>query len=92
MVYTVTCGKQSGECGQLGPQYVGCTARAGKVRFSEHVGSATQPSQANTTKPVGEHFRSAGHSHADMKFLPIEQVRKRDRFVLEARESFWIKN
>ena len=82
----------TGECGQLGPQYVGCTERLGKVRFSEHVGSATQPSQATTTKPVGEHFRLPGHSHADMVFLPIEQVRVKDRFVLEARESYWIKN
>ena len=92
VVYTVTCAKQTGECGQLGPQYVGCTGRVGKVRFSEHVGSATQPCQVDTTKPVGEHFRSAGHSHADMVFLPIEQVRVKDRFVLEARESYWIKN
>ena len=88
VVYTVTCGKQSGECGQLGPQYVGCTERVGKVRFSEHVGSATQPSQATTTKPVGEHFRLPGHSHANIVFLPIEQVRVKDKFVLEARESF----
>ena len=33
----------------------------------------------------------AGHSHNDMVFLPIEKVHSRDKFVLEARESFWIK-
>ena len=60
------------------------------MRFSEHVGSATQACQANTNKPIGVHFRSAGHSHADMELLPVEKVRSKDRFVLEARESFWI--
>ena len=74
-----------------GPQYVGVTEKSAKVRFSEHVGSATQPCQANTTKPVGVHFRLPGHSHSDMGFLPIEKVRNKDRFVMEARESYWIK-
>ena len=70
---------------------MGCTSRQGKVRFSEHVGSVTQPSQASTTKTVGVHFRSPGHSHSNMCFLPIEKVRCKNRFVLEAREAFWIK-
>ena len=92
VVYTVSCQKQSGECArQGGPQYVGCTTRPGKVRFGEHVGSVTQPSQVNTTKPVGAHFRLPGHSHSDMLFLPIEKVVTKDMFVLEAREAFWIR-
>ena len=92
VIYTVGCMKDTGECARLkGPQYVGCTSRAGKVRFSEHVGSVVQPCQANTRKTVGVHFRSPGHTHSQMKFLPIEKVRCRDRFVLEAREDFWIK-
>ena len=74
-----------------GQQYVGCTARMLKTRFSEHVGSATQPSQALTTKPVGQHFRLPGHSHCDMRVTPVEKVRSSDQFVLEARESYWIK-
>ena len=78
-------------CGKLrGPQYVGCTGRPGKVRFSEHVGSATQPSQADTKKSVGVHFRSPGHSQSDMCFTPVEKVRSKDRFILEARKDFWI--
>ena len=59
--------------------------------YSEHLGSATQQCQVNTQKPVGVHFREAGHSHSDMVFLPIERVHTRDQFVLEARESYWIK-
>ena len=39
---------------------------------------------------MGVHFRSSGHSHSDMIFLPIEKVRNKDRFVLEAREAYWI--
>ena len=91
VIYSVTCKKDSGECLKVkGPQYVGCTERPLKVRFSEHLGSVTQPSQANTSKPVGVHFRSAGHTQADMVVQPIEKVRSKDRFILEARERFWI--
>ena len=54
------------------------------MRFSEHAGTAIQPCQANTSKPVS-------YTYADMAFLPIEKVRVKDRFVLEAREAFWIR-
>jgi hypothetical protein len=92
VIYSVTCTKQTAVCAQLrGPQYIGCTGRPAKTRFSEHLGSVTQQCQLNTQKPVGVHFRVAGHSHSDMVFLPIEKVHSRDKFVLEARESFWIK-
>ena len=63
----------------------------GQTRFSEHVGSATQYSQVGTSKPVGVHFRSTGHAHSDMVFLPFEKVKSKDRFILEAREAYWIK-
>ena len=78
-------------CQGQGPQYVGCTSRAAKVRCSEHIGSTTNPSQANTNKSVGVHFRLPGHSHSDLVFLPIEKVGNKDNFVLEAREEYWIK-
>ena len=92
VVYTVSCSKDTGACSRVkGPQYVGVTERPLKVRFSEHVGSATQPCQVDTTKPVGLHFRLQGHSHSDMVILPIEKVRSKDRFIMEARESYWIK-
>ena len=70
---------------------MGCTGRALKTRFSEHVGTATQPCHADTKKPVGAHFRLPGHSHANMKVVVIEKVRSKDRMILEAREGFWIK-
>ena len=91
MIYSVSYTKQTGECASLGgPQYIGCTGRLAKVRFREHVGSATQQCQVDTVKPVGYHFRLPSHSHCDMKFLPIERVQNKDKFILEARESFWI--
>ena len=45
-----------------------------------------------TVKPVGAHFRLPGHDHSDMIALPIEKIRTRCRFVMEARERFCIKN
>ena len=70
VIYCITCNKDSGQCAQLGgPQYIGCTERMLKTRLIEHVGSATKPSQVNTTKTVEHHFRLPGHSHRDMSIL-----------------------
>ena len=39
VIYSITCSKDTGLCAQLGgPQYIGCTERMLKTRFSEHVG------------------------------------------------------
>ena len=91
VVYSITCDKGSGQCAQVqGPQYIGCSERPFKKRFSEHVGTATQPCHSDTVKPVGVHFRMPGHEHSDMVALPIERVSSKCRFVLEARERYWI--
>ena len=93
VVYSVSCDKGSGQCAQVkGPQYIGCSERPFKKRFSEHLGTATQQCHKDTVKPVGAHFRLPGHEHSDMIALPIEKIRTRCRFVMEARERFWIKN
>ena len=90
VIYSVACKKNSGECLKVkGPQYMGCTDSP-LVRFSEHLGSVTQPSQPNTAKPLGVHFSSAGQTQANMVVQPIEKVRSKDRFILEARDRFWI--
>ena len=39
---------------------------------------------------MGVHFRLQGNSQSDMVILPIEKLRSKDRFIMEARESFWI--
>ena len=60
-------------------------------RFATHMGSATQQSQEDTSKPVGRHFRLPGHEpHSDLVMLPIEKSGK-DPFLRKARESFYIK-
>ena len=91
VIYSISCDKGSGQCAQVkGPQYVGCSERPFKKRFSEHVGTATQPCHENTEKPVGVHFRMPGHDHSHMVALPIERVSSKCRFVLEAHERYWI--
>ena len=62
-------------------------------RLSQHIGSATQPSQIDTTKSVGKHFRMQGHDvRSDLLFLPIEKISKgAEPFLRKARESFFIK-
>ena len=91
VIYSLSCDKGSGQCAQVkGPQYVGCSERPFKKRFSEHVGTATKPCHANTEKPVGVHFRMPGHDHSHMVALPIESVSSKCRFVLESRERYWI--
>ena len=67
VIYNETYSKEADLCAELSdPQYEGFTERAVKVRFSEDVGSVTQPYQANTSKPVGVHFRYVGHNNEDM--------------------------
>ena len=60
-------------------------------RFSTHLGSATQPGQVDTTKPVGRHFRLPGHDpHSNLVMLPIEKINDKEPFLRKARESFYI--
>ena len=92
-VYLVFCRKTSGACARLSPTYVGITGEGGSASFThrlgEHVGSATQPCQADTVKPVGRHFRLPGHeAHRDLYMLPIEVISSRDVFLLRAHETF----
>ena len=90
MIYSVTCAKDSGQCSRVQPQYVGKTKDEAKHRLSEHVGTVTQHCHSATTAPVGVHFRGAGHSAADIRFLPFEKLMSKDPFILAAREEYWI--
>ena len=87
--------QDTGPCARVGgPTYVGVVSdrRPVRDRARKHFGSATWPSQVDTDKPVGVHFRGLGHDpQRDFSFLPIEKVRSRDPFVQLARESYWIK-
>ena len=75
------------------PVYIGiCGIREDSnftIRMSQHLGSATQPCQEETVKPVGRHFKLPGHvAHRDMKMLPIKIVSAKDPFLLKARERY----
>ena len=89
VIYCITCIKDTGTCASSPHQYIGSTANMAKTRLSKHIASATLDSQADTTKPVGRHFRLPGHDSSHMSFLVFEKVFSRDRHVLEARERFW---
>ena len=56
-----------------------------------HLGAPTweaSATQAYTVKPVGKHFRLAGHEpHTKMVTIPIEKVSDKELFLRKARES-----
>ena len=93
-VYMLRCRKSTGACARLSPIYIGITGEGeGSCftrRMGQHIGSATQPGQADTQKTIGRHFRLPGHvAHRDMIMLPLEVVRG-DVFLQRARERFYI--
>ena len=95
-VYLLFCRKESGPCSRLAPTYVGICGEGADSSFTHrlagHLGTASQPSQVETVKPVGRHFRLPGHQpHCDMVMLPIEVVSARVPFLLRARETYNIK-
>ena len=95
-VYLLYCGKDNGLCSKVHPTYVGeCgdgETSSFTHRLASHLGSATQPCQSDTVKPVGQHFRLPGHHpHGDLKMLPIEKIKSSEPFLRKARESFYIK-
>ena len=57
-------------------------------RPAHHVGTVTQECHVNTRTPVGQHFRSAGHTVANLLFIPIEKIAPgANAFVRKAREK-----
>ena len=71
--------------------YIGTTKRRACDRVAEHRGSTNNPSQSETKKVVGRHFRLPGHSWSDCETLVFEQCRSDDEFVRLRREQFWIR-
>ena len=92
-VYLPPCRKDTAVCARLALTYVGICGEGESSSFThrlaQHLGSATQPGQVDTVKPVGRHFHLSGHkAHGDLVMLPIELVSARDPFLLRARETF----
>ena len=73
------------------PYYLGETQRRAMDRLSDHVGTITQECHVNTRTPVGQHFRSPGHTVADFQYIPIEKIPPgANAFVRKAREKHLI--
>ena len=68
--------------------YLGKTSKTAEARFVGHLGTILQDCHSNTNTPVGQHFRSAGHSHTDIQVTPFEKVKSRNPFVRKAREAY----
>ena len=70
--------------------YIGETSKTAETRFVGHLNTILQECHSNTNTPVGQHFRSAGHSHTDIQVTPFEKIRSRNHFVRKAREAYLI--
>ena len=69
--YLITCSKQDKTCKET-LHYIGETGRRSWERFLEHMGTVSNLSQHQTTKPVGAHFRSKDHNSCNMQFVSYE--------------------
>ena len=55
--------------------YIGVTQRSFRKRVNEHI---SYIKYKKISEETGEHFNLPGHSHTDMKFTIIEQVKSLD--------------
>ena len=82
VLYLITCDKPDKK------QYLGQTKLSGHSRGLAHLSTVRNNNATNA--PVGLHFRSEGHSHADMVMTPFEKIFNRDPHVRLARERDYI--
>ena len=83
LLYELHCKKDS-------LPYLGETSKTAEARFVGHLNTILQDCHSNTKTPVGQHFRSAGHSHTDIQVTAFEKIKSRNPFVRKAREAFLI--
>ena len=81
VIYELHCKKDS-------LAYIGETFKTAETRFVGHLNTILQDCHSNTSTPVDQNFRSAGHSHTDIKVTPIEKITSKNHFVRNAREAF----
>ena len=51
--------------------YIGETSKTAETRFVGHLNTVLQDCHSATNTPVGQHFRSVGHSHTDIQVTPF---------------------
>lgn len=79
VVYLIDCDRCHGK------QYVGETGQTVRKRFYGHRHAVRN----NVDTLVARHFRSPGHSLADLRVTVIERVRVNDVDIRRRRERFW---
>ena len=70
--------------------YLGETSKTAETRFLGHLITVLQDCHSATNTPVGQHFRSAGHSHTDIQVTPLEKMYSRNPFIRKASEAHLI--
>ena len=64
--------------------------KTAETRFVGHLNTILQDCHSATNTPVGQHFRSVGHSHTDIQVTPFETIKTKNPFVRKAREAYLI--
>ena len=83
-IYLLFCSKCKGK------QYVGESKNTMRIRFAGHRSDINIKKKKSGKIPhIIQHFISPGHSLADMRALPIEQVYRKDTDFRKSRERFW---
>ena len=77
-------------CKKCKKQYLGQSKRSAEKRMVDHLNTVRNNNSTNT--PVGVHFRSEQHSHADMIMIPIQRIFSKNPHVRLARERELINN
>ena len=89
LLYVLLC-KRCHQLRNRPQQYLGQSSKTAEERFVGHLNTVVQQCNINTKTPVGQHFRSGPHSHADIQFIPFEKIYSRDPFIRRARETNYI--
>ena len=83
VLYVITCKKCK-------TQYLGQSKRSAEKRMLDHLNTIKNNNSTNT--PVGVHFRSEQHSHADLTMIPVQRIFSKNPHVRLARERELINN
>ena len=77
-------------CKKCKKQYLGQSKRSAEKRMVDHLNTVRNNNSTNT--PVGVHFRSEQHSHADLTMIPVQRIFSKNPHVRLARERELINN
>ena len=90
LLYKIDCIKQECATSDIPSIYLGETSKSAETRTVGHLNTILQDCHASTSAPVGQHFRSIGHSHTDFQVTPFEKIYSRNAHIRKAREAYLI--